>query len=262
MSAESSGYVHGQSDAREVARLEKQARFFAGFIFPDLDVPAGARVLDLATGVGAMAGELRRAWPDALVVGIDLSAAQLEWARRHHAEIPVARADAAHLPFPDSTFDRVHCSWLLEHVRAPVPILTEVRRVLRPGGYCLFTEVDNATFTMEPPSDLVAEVMAALAAAQVAAGGDPYVGAKLDGYFAEAGFARVERSPRWMHGHPGEPRFFDGFVTEVAEIFEGLDESLGAIMGDKLNRAAHVMREHPARGGEMRFHPAMVKGWK
>jgi SAM-dependent methyltransferase len=44
-------------------------------------------------------------------------------------------ADAEHLPFPPDTFQRVECDAVLEHVRDPVRVMCEIRRVLAPGGY-------------------------------------------------------------------------------------------------------------------------------
>ncbi|MBZ5577632.1 MAG: methyltransferase domain-containing protein [Acidobacteriia bacterium] len=44
-------------------------------------------------------------------------------------------ADAEQLPFPDGVFQRVECDAVLEHVRDPQPVMAEIRRVLRPGGY-------------------------------------------------------------------------------------------------------------------------------
>ncbi len=253
--------MHGSSDEREVARLEKQARFCSRWIFPSLDVPDGARVLDLATGVAAMAGQLLERWPSARLCGVDLSPAQLAWARRNHPRVPLARADAARLPFADGTFDRVHCSWLLEHVPRPVPILREVRRVLKPGGYCLFVEVDNATLETEPHSAAVHEVMAAMNEAQARAGGDPFVGRRLLELFGEAGFSRVEPVERPLRGHRGEPDFFQGFVDEFAEIFEGLDESLPQLQA-KSARAAADLRALPGQQGELRYRPRLARGFK
>jgi SAM-dependent methyltransferase len=44
-------------------------------------------------------------------------------------------ADAEHLPFPAGIFQRVECDAVLEHVRNPRQVMTEIQRVLAPGGY-------------------------------------------------------------------------------------------------------------------------------
>lgn len=42
--------------------------------------------------------------------------------------------DAEALPFPDNTFQRVECDAVLEHVRRPERVMSEIQRTLRPGG--------------------------------------------------------------------------------------------------------------------------------
>ena len=44
-------------------------------------------------------------------------------------------ADAESLPFPDAIFQRVECDAVLEHVRDPACVMSEIRRVLAAGGY-------------------------------------------------------------------------------------------------------------------------------
>ena len=200
------GYVHGGTDAREVARLEKQADFTSSFTFSTLELKAGQRVLDLATGVGAMGSRLLRACPGISLVGVDLSASQLAAARKNHPDLPVLRGNATRLPFADATFDRVHCSWLLEHVPTPVEVLKDVRRVLRPGGFCQFVEVDNATFQATPNCPAALEVLGRLNEAQQRGGGDPFVGRNLERELGAAGFARFEVKRNPLVGDAREPR--------------------------------------------------------
>ncbi len=255
------GYVHGSTDEREVARLEKQADFTAGFTFSTLGLEAGQRVLDLATGVGAMGARLQH--PGLHVVGVDLSATQLGAARKNHPTLPVLRGDATGLPFADATFDRVHCSWLLEHVSDPVAVLREVRRVLKPGACCQFVEVDNATLQLTPPSEAVTTLTRLLNDAQVRGGGDPFIGARVEQVFAAAGFERLRVERQQLVGSAAEPRFFQAFVDEFAEIYEGLDESLGADLAPLIARAAAEIRAllHTPHAS-LRYTPVVVQAWR
>jgi len=61
-------------------------------------------VLDVACGAGAMTRELER--PGRLVVGVDISTAELELAQ-HRSEGPWVRGDALQLPFADESLDAV-----------------------------------------------------------------------------------------------------------------------------------------------------------
>lgn len=256
-------YVHGSTDAREVARLEKQADFTARFTFGTLDLQPGQRVLDLATGVGAMGSRLQLRCPGALVIGVDLSNDQLAAARANHPGLPVLRANGTRLPFPDASFERVHCSWLLEHVSDPLPVLREVARVLAPGGFCQFVEVDNATLASVPPSPAVEELMGRLNDAQERGGGDPFVGQRLHLLFDAAGFSRSEIVHHPLVGDATDPAFFRAFVDEFAEIFEGLDESLGATSSPLIAQAIGELRALPSTPeAQLRYTPVIARGWK
>src|SRR5438445_12340774 len=98
-----SKYIHGETDPDEILRLEMQARFLARWILDGVEIGPGARVLDLACGTGAMARRLRARFPDADLVGCDLSAQQLAVAnaeqRRLRAVFPLGRCTATALPF-------------------------------------------------------------------------------------------------------------------------------------------------------------------
>jgi SAM-dependent methyltransferase len=99
----------------------------------------GRRVLDVACGSGAVAGELHleqyhhEGIEEPMVVGVDRSRQELEAAReRHHAQ--VLCADATRLPFTDGGFDAVVCSLGLMVVQPLAQAVAEIARVLRPGG--------------------------------------------------------------------------------------------------------------------------------
>src|SRR5690348_2269969 len=57
-------YIHGETDAKEIERLEKQARFLTRWILDGVEAGPGARVLDLACGTGAMMRRLMARLPD------------------------------------------------------------------------------------------------------------------------------------------------------------------------------------------------------
>ena len=88
-------------------------------------VRPGEKVLDLATGTGAVAGRLAGA-----VVGLDVSAEQL----RHNPLDDKHLGAAEDMPFADSSFDVVVCGFGINHFARPRVALDEVRRVLKPGG--------------------------------------------------------------------------------------------------------------------------------
>jgi demethylmenaquinone methyltransferase/2-methoxy-6-polyprenyl-1,4-benzoquinol methylase len=93
-----------------------------------LEVPVGALTLDVAAGTGSISRLLDDR--DCTVIAVDLSAQMLA---QHGGERRV-RARAEQLPFPEGTFDVLTFGYLLRYVDDPVSGLTELVRVVRPGG--------------------------------------------------------------------------------------------------------------------------------
>jgi demethylmenaquinone methyltransferase / 2-methoxy-6-polyprenyl-1,4-benzoquinol methylase len=93
-------------------------------------IPPGSRVLDVATGTGAVALELQAR--GCTVVGVDQSPEMLAVARERGLDVLESRAEA--LPFDDASFDALTFTYLLRYVEDPVATLRELKRVVRPGG--------------------------------------------------------------------------------------------------------------------------------
>jgi SAM-dependent methyltransferase len=96
---------------------------------------AGAhRVLDVGCGEGQI-GRLAAGLPGVeLVVGVDPTAAQVALASRRGGGVALARSGAAALPFPPASFDAAVACLVFEHITDVDAALSEVGRVLRPGG--------------------------------------------------------------------------------------------------------------------------------
>lgn len=98
-----------------------------------------ARVLDVATGTGAVAMEVVRRY-GCHVTGIDQSPEMLAEARRRVDEaglsdrIHLVEGEAERLPFPDGSFDAVTFTYLLRYVDDPAAVLREIARVVHPRG--------------------------------------------------------------------------------------------------------------------------------
>lgn len=99
----------------------------------------GDRALDLGCGEGALTGELLAAGA-AGVVGADVAEAALARARSRHPAITFERVPFdGPLPFADGSFELVWASEVIEHVADTARFLSEIRRILVPGGRLLVT---------------------------------------------------------------------------------------------------------------------------
>ncbi len=109
-----------------------------------LALPTRPRVLDLGCGMGGMLGELSSLGGGADVVGADV--AQEALAHCHlRGFTKTMRAHGQSLPFPDASFDLVTAFDTLEHIPQEAETLTEILRILKPGG-TLFLSVPAYQF--------------------------------------------------------------------------------------------------------------------
>ncbi len=129
--------------AEEVAFWDGMARRYArggGLQTPALmdellrEPIAPVRCMDLACGPGRTTARLAARFPDADVVGVDISPAMLEYARREHPHLRFERGRDSRLPAEDASLDLVTISLGLMLFPEPAPALAEIARVLRPGG--------------------------------------------------------------------------------------------------------------------------------
>lgn len=98
-------------------------------------VTAGTRVLDAGTGTGSAARAARER--GARVRAVDAEPDMVARARRHGIAAEIAALPE--LPFPDGEFDAVLANFVINHVGRPRAALTELHRVLRPGGRIALT---------------------------------------------------------------------------------------------------------------------------
>lgn len=106
----------------------------------DAEVPErgdGLRLLDVGCGTGHHLAALRARGFD--VAGIDGSPKMIEHARANNPGVVIERCDVEAIPFAAGSFDIVVCIEVLRYLPTPEACLSEIARVLRPGGVCLAT---------------------------------------------------------------------------------------------------------------------------
>ena len=115
--------------SRKVLADDYAAAYLSG-----ADRPPAPRVLDLGCGTGASVDLFRSLEPRVAWTGADIVESP-EVAERTRSDADFVTFDGVALPFDDAAFDLVYCKQVLEHVRDPQPLLADVARVLRPGGW-------------------------------------------------------------------------------------------------------------------------------
>lgn len=115
-------------DSRQAATQEQLRRL--------LTLTGEERALDVGTGAGAFALALAPLVRE--VVGVDIVPELLEQARaRAPQNMELVEADGRSLPFPEASFDLVCSARTFHHTIRPELVVSEMTRVLRPGGTML-----------------------------------------------------------------------------------------------------------------------------
>jgi len=179
-----------QNEAWRLAAVDAIARGLANGV-------AGSRplVLDVASGTAGVAIELARR-TGGTVVGVDLTEQMLRQGAANVARSPfagrikLAIGQAERLPFADASFDALVFSYLLRYVADPQATLTELARVVKPGGVMASLEFGVPAGPLWYPS-WVAYTRLVLPVAGLVTGGPAwwrvgrFLGPSISGHYAK-----------------------------------------------------------------------------
>ena len=129
----------GQNGRWRRAMVDRIAASPAGPGAPSAPAGGGPLVLDVASGTAGVAVQLASR-TGARVVGVDLTEDMLRQGQANvsgaglSSRIGLVAGQAERLPFPDGSFDALTFTYLLRYVEDPQATLTELARVVKPGG--------------------------------------------------------------------------------------------------------------------------------
>jgi ubiquinone/menaquinone biosynthesis C-methylase UbiE len=215
-------YIHGTSP-REQQRLINQAEQLSALLSANLVLEPGERLLEIGCGVGAVLGQIGLAHPDVQLLGIDISPAQIEAAKRHLQglgleQVELVVGDGAALPWPGDQIDRVRLVWVMEHLSNPIAVLEEAKRVLRPGGTIHLTETDYASLRVSPPDAAIDALLQAFIT-HFNRHGDAHAGPRLGPWLEQSGFCEVSVEMVGIHHWcPSQRSTVEGFCRYLLEF--------------------------------------------
>ena len=213
-------YAMGYSDIFLQLLRRRSATRQAAHLMPLLQ--PGMDLLDLGCGPGSITLGLAQAvWPGE-VTGLDQNQEQVELARRTAVDARTFNArfvtgNALALPFPDSSLDAVHCHGFLMHSPRIKEQLTEIVRVLKPGGILASRDMDVPSSFIAPAHESNRGMWKMLGEVIQRNGGNPWMGRQLKTFFINAGLEDVE--PGYgadFFESPEEVAFLEKFLLEWA----------------------------------------------
>ena len=187
--------AQGRADPsyREMVNMrtaDKEAEFFLPHLRSGMDL------LECGCGPGNIALGLAAVVAPGKVVGFDLSADEIEIARRQALERSISNVQfevqsAFDLPYADHSFDAVFSHFVLQRLDQPVRALKELHRVLKPGGVIgLRGTIHEGLIVAGPHEEVIKECLGIYLEDWKRTGGDPNIGKRFRALLHEAGFAR------------------------------------------------------------------------
>jgi SAM-dependent methyltransferase len=182
--------------AAEAARLRAQAQ--AIFAREDAVLRAaglgdGATLLDVGCGPGHWLAALSAAHRPALALGVERDVNHARTAAASGAR--VVRGDALQLPLADASVDAVTMRLVLRHLPSPPRALTELLRVVRPGGHVAVLDADDGGLLLHEAPASFPPLWDALTLTARRRGANPQVGRALLPLLTAAGLTHVSLTP-------------------------------------------------------------------
>lgn len=154
-------------------------RIWKAFTIAHAGIRPGFKVLDIAGGTGDLAKAFaKQAGPGGEVWLTDINESMLRVGRDRLLNkgfaIPAMLCDAEKLPFPSNYFDRVSVAFGLRNMTHKDAALSEMRRVLKPGGKLLVLEFSKVWEPLQKPYDVYSFSVLPWMGKQIANDADSY----------------------------------------------------------------------------------------
>jgi len=190
-------YTHGHGEPVLRSHRWRTAANSAAHLLPRLE--PFHRVLDLGCGPGTISADLAALVPDGFVIGVDRAPEIIE-TTTPSTNLSFEVGDVYDLAFDDASFDVVHAHQVLQHLPDPAAALSELRRVLVPGGILAVRDSDYSAFVWTPEEPMLEQWRETYLAVCRANGAEPNAGRHLGRWVRDAGFTDVEHtSSTWTY---------------------------------------------------------------
>jgi ubiquinone/menaquinone biosynthesis C-methylase UbiE len=249
--ATSDVYTHGHHESVLRSHTWRTAENSAGYLLGELR--PGMELLDIGCGPGTITIDLASRVAPGRVLGLDREAQVIEQAEQFLSERNAGNAgdagDAGNVSFvvgdvyglelEDDSFDVVHAHQVLQHLTDPVKALTEMRRVLRPGGQLAVRDSDYGAKIWAPQDERLDRWMALYHQVTEANGAEADAGRFLPGWVRAAGFRDVRvSSSTWTFADPETCRWWGELWADRVQLSSFAEQSVGYGFADAAELAS------------------------
>jgi ubiquinone/menaquinone biosynthesis C-methylase UbiE len=173
--------------------VKKEQRNLAAF-----GLRSGMSVLEIGCGPGFVTEWVSKLVVDGSITCVEIDPVMVKYAEQHlakaaHCEYRIIEASITSTTIPDNSFDFAYGRLVFEHIPDRRAALTEIKRLLKPGGKLVMTEGDHA-FNLLPDPYLpeIQPIREKLMQYQTSLGGDSMVGRATWRLLKQAGFQNID----------------------------------------------------------------------
>lgn len=252
----------------EQQRLEQQALELAhdsAWLFDQIGVREGWQVVEIGCGPrGCLDLLSERTGITGKVIGLERRAEHVERARRfvtdsHLTNVEVLHADARATELPGQTFDLVTARLVLSGAPNPEQLITEMVRLVRPGGVVALHEADATTQRYDPPLPAQTRLLHVLNTCAEMDGIDRAIGPKLPRMLRHAGLVAVRVHPLVHEYPPGYGRRWN--LLEFVENVRGRILEKHLLGEGELNELAAVVKRYLDDPETLVLSPVFIQAW-
>jgi ubiquinone/menaquinone biosynthesis C-methylase UbiE len=239
-------YSHGHHESVLRSHRSRTAENSCAYLLPLLR--PGQDVLDVGCGPGTITIDLAGRVAPGRVTGIDLVAVADSDAAPDN--VTFATGDVYALEFVDASFDVVHAHQVLQHLSRPVAALTEMRRVLRPGGVLAVRDGDYAGFVWAPADPRLDRWLELYHQITKRNGAEADAGRYLLRWVQAAGFSDARASSAtWTFADPDGRAWWGGVWADRVERSAFAEQAIAYDLSDRaeLDAIAAAWREWAAK---------------
>jgi SAM-dependent methyltransferase len=260
-------YVWG-TGLTEQQRLLQQIELYvpeASWMLNHLKIRPGSRAIDLGCGLLGILDLLsERVGPQGDVVGLEWESKFVEMANellrgRKLENVRVMVGDATSTGLPDQSFQFVHERLLLIVVPEPLKVISEMVRLVAPGGIVAVEDVDLGTWTCEPSHPAWTRLFAAFEAVYTRDGKDLRVGRRLPGLLRAAGLDNVGCKAHARLNGPGD--FHQQQLLVFVKLFWQQIIDAGLLTEEELQSAFRQLEDHLADPATLVVSPLLFQAW-